>query len=109
MDVKTKVQHSVDLIVKSERTDPKECILSADGDDDENGKESESKEGDKVVGKQLHVGSKKFFVVKATAESLVLLSGYVGVVVNLGEVGGDVISRVIEFLKVSILAVGDPV
>ncbi|KIR70785.1 hypothetical protein CNBG_9448 [Cryptococcus deuterogattii R265] len=99
VDVKTKVQHSVDLIVKSERTDPEECILSADGDDDENGKESESKEGDKVVGKQLHVGSKKFFVVKATAESLVLLSGYVGVVVNLGEVGGDVISRVIEFLK----------
>ncbi|KIR55271.1 hypothetical protein I315_01857 [Cryptococcus gattii Ru294] len=99
VDVKIKVQHSVDLIVKSETTDPEECILSADGDDDENGKESESKEDDKVVGKQLHVGSKKFFVAKATAESLVLLSEYVGVVVNLREVGGDVISRVIEFLK----------
>lgn len=106
IDVKAKIQHSVDLIVKAETADPEECKLSTGEDDDASEKENEGKDDDKVVGKQLHIRSKKFFVVKATAESLALLSEYVGVIVNLGEVGGDVISRVIEFLKVSVFGVG---
>ncbi|OWZ27431.1 hypothetical protein C343_05816 [Cryptococcus neoformans C23] len=99
VDVKAKIQDSVNLIVRAETTDPEECKLSADEDDDANEKENEGEDDDKVVGKQLHIRSKKFFVVKATAESLAILSEYVGVIINLGEVGGDVISRVIEFLK----------
>lgn len=106
MDVKAKIQDSVNLIVRAETTDPEECKLSAAEDDDANEKENEGEDDDKVVGKQLHIRSKKFFVVKATAESLAILSEYVGVIINLGEVGGDVISRVIEFLKVSVLGAG---
>ena len=43
---------------------------------------------------------KSFFVVKATADSLVLLGDYLKIVINLELVVTDVMSRIIEFLKV---------
>ena len=43
---------------------------------------------------------KTFFVVKATTESLVLLGDYLSIVINLELVVTDVMSRIIEFLKV---------
>ena len=52
------------------------------------------------LAKVLSVEDKTFFVVKATAESLTLLSEYAAVVVNLEIVVTDVMSRIIEFLKV---------
>jgi len=46
------------------------------------------------------VEEKTFFVVKATTESLVLLGDYLSIVINLELVVTDVMSRIIEFLKV---------
>lgn len=50
----------------------------------------------------MDVEEKKFFVVRATAESIGLLRDYLGVVVNLEVVVTDVMGRIIEFLKVSL-------
>lgn len=53
------------------------------------------------MSKSLNVEDKSFFVVKATAETLVLLGDYLKIVINLELVVTDVMSRIIEYLKVS--------
>ena len=50
--------------------------------------------------KTISIEGNTFFVVRATAESLVLLGDYFKIVVNLELVVTDVMSRIIEFLKV---------
>lgn len=52
------------------------------------------------MSKSLNVEDKSFFVVKATAETLVLLGDYLKIVINLELVVTDVMSRIIEYLKV---------
>ena len=58
-------------------------------------------------GKMLNVEDKTFYVVKATAESLVLLGDYLSIVINLELVVPDVMSRIIEFLKVLTVRSGE--
>jgi vacuolar protein sorting-associated protein 54 len=57
--------------------------------------------GETAPTKQLNIENRGFFVVKATSETLVLLADYLKIVINLELVVMDVMSRIIEFLKVS--------
>ncbi|KAK8861632.1 hypothetical protein IAR55_002455 [Kwoniella newhampshirensis] len=100
VDISYSTQHVVNMLVESAVSDPVECSippptaseLTANG----NGN------GDRDAGplaKVLSVEDKTYFVVKATAESLVLLGDYLKIVINLELVVTDVMSRIIEFLK----------
>lgn len=51
--------------------------------------------------KVVSVEDRTFFVVNATLQSLLLIEDYLRIVINLELVVTDVMSRVIEFLKVS--------
>jgi hypothetical protein len=80
------------LLVEAAVADPAECQALGS-----------SPNGGNVDGettKTVSVEDKTFFVVKATAESLVLLGDYLKIVINLELVVTDVMSRIIEFLKV---------
>lgn len=92
IDVATEVQHVVNLLIESAVSDPKECFVPS--------APSTEAEDNGGPAKALAVEDKTFFVVKATAESLVLLGDYLKIVINLELVVTDVMSRMIEFLKV---------
>jgi vacuolar protein sorting-associated protein 54 len=97
IDVAPNIQHVVDLLVEAAVSDPAECILPNPPSTLEGlPNDSES------LAKALVIEDKSFFVVKATAESLILLGDYLKVVINLEVVVTDVMSRIIEFLKVSV-------
>lgn len=93
VDVQPSTQHAINLVVQAAMSDPAECFIPP-----------KTVNGDAVPMptapvKLISVEDKTFFVVKATAESLTLLSEYLPVVINLEVVVTDVISRIIEFLK----------
>lgn len=88
------MQHSVDLLIQAATDDPAECFVPSRQDATANGANT-------GTSKTLDVESAKFFVVRATAESIELLSEYLKVVINLELVVTDVMGRIIEFLKVS--------
>lgn len=89
------MQRAVNVLIESAVTDPVECAipppppLRLDGDLTQ-------------PAKVLNVEEKSFFVVKATGESLLLLRDYLSIVINIELVVTDVMSRIIEFLKVRI-------
>lgn len=58
---------------------------------------------DKQTAKQLTIEDRSFFAVTATLRCVEALEKYLQVVTNLPLLGTDVMSRIIEFLKVSIL------
>lgn len=93
VDVSNPTQHTVKLLIDSAVADPSECIIPALTAPHTNGNVSEP-------GKMLNVEDKTFYVVKATAESLVLVGDYLSIVINLELVVTDVMSRIVEFLKV---------
>ena len=93
VDVGSSVQHTVNVLIESAVSDPAECFIPPK-EPLTNGTSPEST-------KVLSVEDKTFHIVKATAESLVLLSDYLKIVINLELVVTDVMSRGIEFLKVS--------
>lgn len=88
------------MLIKSAVEDPPECQIpmpaNANGIGNGNGNGVGSE-----LAKTLSVEEKNFFVVKATSETLKLLADYLTIVVNLELVVMDVMSRIIEFLKVS--------
>ena len=95
IDVSPPTQHIVNLLIEAAVSDPRECTippLASPKVNSENGA---------TASKVLNVEEKTFFVVKATAESLNLLGDYLKIVINLELVTTDVMSRIIEFLKVS--------
>ncbi|TYJ51446.1 hypothetical protein B9479_007981 [Cryptococcus floricola] len=94
VDVARGVQRVVGLIVQAGMEDPPECFIppktttpAEDAEDAE----------DKTTTKQLAVEDQKYCLVKATAESLLLLGDYLKIVVNLESVVTDVMSRIIDF------------
>jgi len=91
VDVPPSTQHAVGLLVQGAVSDPGECFIPPKQNGTSNGAQTSSK--------LLSIEDKTFFVVKATAESLTLLSDYLSIVINLEVVVTDVISRIIEFLK----------
>lgn len=96
VDVSSHTQHVVDLLVEAAVSDPTECYIpprEPTTNGDSNGDAA-------AVSKSLNVEDKSFFVVKATAETLVLLGDYLKIVINLELVVTDVMSRIIEYLKV---------
>jgi len=93
IDIPPSIQHTVNLLIDSAVSDPPECIIPPPPKPHANGDTSQP-------GKVLNVEEKTFFVVKATTESLVLLGDYLSIVINLELVVTDVMSRIIEFLKV---------
>lgn len=95
VDVSSETQHAVDIVIQSAVSDPDECFIPPRPPDGVvNGN------GTTQPGKQLMVEDKAFFVVKATAETIELLGDYLKIVVNLELVVTDVMSRIIEYLKV---------
>ncbi|OCF43342.1 hypothetical protein I317_02780 [Kwoniella heveanensis CBS 569] len=95
IDVVPSVQHVVNLLIQSAVTDPPECFVPPRPPLDAEKTQNE----DRVATKQVNIEDKAYFVVKATADSLVLLGDYLKIVINLELVVTDVMSRVIEFLK----------
>lgn len=95
VDVPPNVQHTVNLLISSATEDSPECLIPPRMGSTTNGN------GESVPTKQLHIEDRGFFVVKATSETLVLLADYLKIVINLELVVMDVMSRIIEFLKVS--------
>lgn len=83
------------MLMEAAVSDPAECAVPPPASAS-NGTE-ESKDAPVKV---LTIEEKSFFVVKATAESLTLLGDYLKIVINLELVVTDVMSRIIEFLKV---------
>lgn len=98
IDVTSSVQHTVDLLVSSATEDSAECFIPPRHDTATNGN------ANGALAKQLNIEEKGFFVVKATSETLELLADYLKIVINLELVVMDVMSRIIEFLKVSCLS-----
>lgn len=94
IEVSPQVQHVVNVLIESAVKDPLESFVPSRAEP--NGDAASAGE----AGKTLDIENKSFFVVKATAESLVLLGDYLKVVVNLELVVTDVMARIIEFLKV---------
>lgn len=94
IDVTPSLQHTVDLLVSAATDDPAECFVPPRPDAALNGANTSP-------AKQLTIEEKPFFIVKATGETLGLLSDYLKIVINLELVVMDVMSRIIEFLKVS--------
>jgi vacuolar protein sorting-associated protein 54 len=94
VDVPPNVQHTVNLLISSATEDSPECLIPPRTDTTTNGN------GESAPTKQLQIEDKGFFVVKATSETLVLLADYLKIVINLELVVMDVMSRIIEFLKV---------
>lgn len=95
IDVPSSVQHTVDLLVSSATEDSAECFIPPRHNVSTNG------EANGALAKQLNIEDRGFFIVKATSETLVLLADYLKIVINLELVVMDVMSRIIEFLKVS--------
>jgi vacuolar protein sorting-associated protein 54 len=95
IDVASSVQHTVDLLVSSATEDSAECFIPPRHDVTTNGN------ANGTLAKQLNIEEKGFFIVKATSETLELLADYLKIVINLELVVMDVMSRIIEFLKVS--------
>jgi vacuolar protein sorting-associated protein 54 len=91
IDVTHPIQHVVNLLIESAVKDPQECFIPPPPSD---------ANGDGELNKTLAIEDKNYFVVKATAESLVLLGDYLKIVINLELVVTDVMARIIEFLKV---------
>ncbi|WWD16451.1 hypothetical protein CI109_100877 [Kwoniella shandongensis] len=96
VDVSPSTQHVVDLLVESAVADPAECSIPPPTITNGNGNGTADAG---AASKTLSVEDKTYFVVKATAESLVLLGDYLKIVINLELVVTDVMSRIIEFLK----------
>jgi len=94
IDVASSVQHTVDLLVSSATEDSAECFIPPRQDATTNGNTNGA------LAKQLNIEEKAFFIVKATSETLELLADYLKIVINLELVVMDVMSRIIEFLKV---------
>ncbi len=101
IDIPKSTQHVVNLIIHSATSDPDECrIPPAPASTTKNGN-SES-----PLTKVLSIEDRTFYVVKATADTLELLGDYLKIVINLELVVTDVMSRIIEFLKVCSLDTG---
>jgi vacuolar protein sorting-associated protein 54 len=101
VDVAPDAQHSIDLLIVSAVSDPPECRIPPLPSTTTNGDKHSNSGG--ALAKFLSVEDKTFFVVRATTESMTLLSQYLGIVINLELVVTDVMARIIEFLKVSAL------
>lgn len=95
IDVSSDLQHTVNLLVSSATEDANECFIPPRPETTSNGN------GVGAPTKQLNIEDKGFFIVKATSETLVLLADYLKIVINLELVVMDVMSRIIEYLKVS--------
>ena len=97
VDVGPALQHTVNLLISAATDDPAECFIPPRSDIAFNGN------GSAAPTKQLSVEDNSYYIVKATSETLALLSDYLKIVINLELVVMDVMSRIIEFLKVSLL------
>ena len=80
--------------------DPSECFIPPPSTPHSNGINGDTPSTS--AERFLNVEEKTFFVVKATAESLILLGDYLLIVINLELVVTDVMVRIIEFLKASL-------
>ncbi|CAK9781060.1 Vps54-domain-containing protein [Cutaneotrichosporon oleaginosum] len=93
VDVPSATQHAADLLVEAAVSDPGECFVPPrDANGSSNGESSGTT-------KLISIEDKTFCVVKATSESLQLLSEYLAIVINLELVATDVMTRIIEFLR----------
>lgn len=93
VDVPPAIQHAANLLVEAAVSDPGECFVPPrDANGSSNGEPSAST-------KLISIEGKTFCVVKATSESLQLLSEYLAIVINLELVATDVMTRIIEFLR----------
>ncbi|GMK55478.1 hypothetical protein CspeluHIS016_0205340 [Cutaneotrichosporon spelunceum] len=93
VDVPRGTQHAADLLVEAAVSDPSECFVPPR---EANGASNGESSG---TAKLISIEGKTFCVVKATSESLQLLSEYLAIVINLELVTTDVMTRVIEFLR----------
>jgi vacuolar protein sorting-associated protein 54 len=92
VDVPSATQHAANLLVEAAVSDPGECFVPPR---DANGANGQSSASTKLIS----IEGKTFCVVKATSESLQLLSEYLAIVINLELVATDVMTRIIEFLR----------
>lgn len=94
VDVPAAAQAAVDRLISSAVADP--AALRIPAVDDAPTEANGNTDAQKVV----KVEDRTFFVVNATLQSLQLIEDYLRIVINLELVVTDVMSRVIEFLKV---------
>lgn len=80
-------------------SDPIELVMSTDGSVPES-----KTNGDKVTEKSstLRIEDRSFYVVSATLASMELLVDYLRLVINIELITTDVMSKIIEYLKVSL-------
>ena len=95
VDISLPIQRTVNVLIESAVTDPIDCAIPPPSPLNLNGDAAQP-------AKVLNVEEKTFYVVKATGESLLLLRDYLSIVINIELVVTDVMSRIIEFLKVRI-------
>ena len=89
------VQRSVDAILQSAVETPSGWDFKREQNDD--------KMDGKAAAKLLAIEDKSYFAVSATLLCLTGLESYLKVVINLPLLSTDVMSRIIEFLKVSLV------
>lgn len=97
VDVETKSQAVVNILIDAAMRDPPQLILSKQGahSEDQNGA---AINGTKTA-KHLLVEDRSYFAVSATLQILSLLIEYLKVVINFPLLTTDVVGRVMEFLK----------
>lgn len=91
-DVPAAVQASVDKILQSAVETPSSWDFKRDQPVDDSSR--------KAPAKQLAIEDKSYFAVSATLQCLQAMESYLKVVINLPLLSTDVMSRIIEFLKV---------
>lgn len=95
-------QHAVDLLVESAVSDPVELVILATSSPDRHVNGSTNGEDGKTGNKKhLQIEDRSYFVVGATLGSLELLVDYIKIVLNIDLLTTDVMSKIIEYLKVS--------
>lgn len=95
-DVPAGVQASVDRILQSAVATPSNWDFKREQTEDDH--------SSKATAKQLAIEDKSYFAVSATLQCLQALESYLKVVINLPLLSTDVMSRIIEFLKVGCAA-----
>lgn len=102
VDVPAAIQEEVNQIVSSATADPAGYKLETANGSTEAAADTPTQEAKlSQPAKSLTVEDQTFFVVSATVRTLDMLSDYVRLLINLELVATDVMSKVIEFLKVS--------
>lgn len=100
VEVERRVQKVVEMIVESAVTDSSELLIGRRRKDDSDG--GNETNGETSMAKVLEIEGREYFVVGAGLKAVEALLEYLKVVLNCTLLTTDTMSKVVEFMKVSL-------